>query len=76
MRRRVFSRRFKLGAVTLVPQRGVAVLQVARDLDVAESVLTSNAASPPTILDPGNATGSSLAWVSFQSAPGSVLQRR
>ena len=39
MGRRVFSREFKLEAVKLVTERGVAVLQAARDLDVAESVL-------------------------------------
>jgi len=39
MRRRVFSREFKLEAVKLVTERGVAVVQAARDLDVAESVL-------------------------------------
>ena len=39
MQRRVFSREFKLEAVKLVTERGVAVLQAARDLDVAESVL-------------------------------------
>jgi transposase len=35
----VFSREFKLEAVKLVTERGVAVLQASRDLDVAESVL-------------------------------------
>ena len=39
MQRRVFSREFKLEAVKLVTERGVAVLQASRDLDVAESVL-------------------------------------
>ena len=39
MQRRVFSREFKLEAVKLVTERGVAVVQAARDLDVAESVL-------------------------------------
>lgn len=39
MRRRVFSREFKLEAVKLVTERGVAVAQASRDLDVAESVL-------------------------------------
>ena len=39
MQRRVFSREFKLEAVKLVTERGVAVAQAARDLDVAESVL-------------------------------------
>jgi transposase len=39
MRRRIFSREFKLEAVKLVRDRGVAVAQASRDLDVAESVL-------------------------------------
>ena len=39
MQRRVFGREFMLEAVTLVTERGVAVVQAARDLDVAESVL-------------------------------------
>ena len=37
--RRQFSREFKLEAVKLVKQRGVAVAQAARDLDVHENVL-------------------------------------
>ena len=39
MKRRAFSRAFKLEAVKLVQERGVSVVQAARDLDVAESVL-------------------------------------
>jgi transposase len=39
MKRRVFSREFKVEAVKLIRERGVAVAQAARDLDVAESVL-------------------------------------
>ena len=39
MQRRVFSREFKPEAVKLVTERGVAVAQAARDLDVAQSVL-------------------------------------
>ena len=39
MKRRKFSREFKVEAVRLVTDRGVAVAQAARDLDVAESVL-------------------------------------
>ena len=39
MKRRIFSRKFKLEAVKLVTGRGVGVAQAARDLDVAESVL-------------------------------------
>ena len=39
MQRRKFSREFKLEAVNLVKDRGVAVAQAARDLDVHENVL-------------------------------------
>lgn len=39
MTRRKFSHEFKVEAVRLVTDRGVAVAQAARDLDVAESVL-------------------------------------
>jgi len=39
MGRRKFSREFKLEAVKLVQDRGVAVTQACRDLDLAESVL-------------------------------------
>ncbi|ARS28714.1 transposase [Sphingomonas sp. KC8] len=39
MRRRKFSREFKLEAVKLVRERGVSVAQAARDLDVHENVL-------------------------------------
>src|SRR5229473_8538560 len=39
MRRRRFSREFKLEAVKLVRERGVSAAQAARDLDVHENVL-------------------------------------
>ncbi len=39
MTRRKFSREFKIEAVRLVTDRGVAVAQAARDLDIAEGVL-------------------------------------
>ena len=39
MQRRKFSREFKLEAVRLVKDRGVAVAQAARDLDLHENVL-------------------------------------
>lgn len=39
MRRRKFSREYKLEAVKLVRERGVGVAQAARDLDVHENVL-------------------------------------
>lgn len=34
-----FSQEFKVEAVKLVTERGVAIAQAARDLDVVESVL-------------------------------------
>ncbi len=39
MQRRIFSREYKLEAVKLVRERGVAVAQAALDLDVHENVL-------------------------------------
>ena len=39
MTRQKLSREFKIEAVWLVTDRGVAVAQAARDLDLAESVL-------------------------------------
>ena len=39
MQRRKFNREFKLEAVRLVKDRGVAVAQAARDLDLHENVL-------------------------------------
>ena len=39
MKRRKFSREFKVEAVKLVRQRGVSVAQASRDLDVHENVL-------------------------------------
>lgn len=39
MERRKFSREFKLEAVNLVRERGVAAAQAARDLDIHENVL-------------------------------------
>jgi len=39
MRRRKFSREFKIEAVKLVRERGVSVAQAGRDLDVHENVL-------------------------------------
>lgn len=57
MTRRKFSREFKIEAVKLVTERGVAVAQACRDLDLAESVLrrwTREAAATPTTAFPGN----------------------
>ena len=39
MRRRSFTREFKVEAVKLVRERGVSVAQASRDLDVHENVL-------------------------------------
>jgi transposase len=39
MRRRQFSREYKIEAVKLVKERGVSVAQAARDLDVHETML-------------------------------------
>ena len=39
MERKKYSREFKLEAVTLVKERGVAVVQAARDLDLNHNVL-------------------------------------
>jgi len=49
MRRRKFSREFKLEAVRLVKDRGVAVAQAARDLDLHENVLRKWIGSPVPI---------------------------
>ncbi|MBY0364113.1 MAG: IS3 family transposase [Phreatobacter sp.] len=57
MTRRKFSREFKIEAVRLVTDRGVAVAQAARDLDVAESVLRRwmrEQTATPTTAFPGN----------------------
>lgn len=57
MTRRKFSREFKIEAVRLVTDRGVAVAQAARDLDVAESVLRRwmrELAATPAAAFPGN----------------------
>ena len=41
MTRRKFSCEFKINAVRVVTDSGVAVAEAARDLDIAESVLRS-----------------------------------
>ena len=38
-RRRTFSREFKLEVVDLVTERGVAMVQAAKDLDLHDNVL-------------------------------------
>jgi transposase len=57
MTRRKFSREFKIEAVRLVTDRGVAVAQAARDLDVAESMLRRwmrELTATPVAAFPGN----------------------
>jgi transposase len=39
MKRRLFSREFKLEVVRLLQERGASIVQASRDLDLAESVL-------------------------------------
>ncbi len=54
--RRLFSREFKLEAVKLVQERGVAVAQAARDLEVHENVLRKwirDASADPAQAFPG-----------------------
>ena len=57
MKRRTFSKEFKIEAVRLVQDRGVAVVQASRDLEVAESVLRRwirEANAAPASAFPGN----------------------
>ena len=57
MQRRKFSREFKLEAVKFVRERGVAVAQAARDLDLHENVLCKwvrEAEADPQSAFPGN----------------------
>ena len=57
MTRRKFSREFKIEAVRLVTERGVAVSQAGRDLDIAESVLRRwlrELTATPAAAFPGN----------------------
>ncbi|MFV1876213.1 IS3 family transposase [Nioella sp.] len=57
MVRRKFTKEFKFEAVKLVTERGVAIAQAARDLDLAESVLRRwirEAAEAPITAFPGN----------------------
>lgn len=57
MVRRKLTKEFKFEAVKLVTERGVAVAQAARDLDLAESVLRRwmrQAAAAPIMAFPGN----------------------
>ena len=57
MVRRKFTKEFKFEAVKFVTERGVAVAQAARDLDLAESVLRRwmrEAAVAPITAFPGN----------------------
>jgi transposase-like protein len=55
--RRKFSRAFKIEAVRLVTERGVAVAQAARDLDLAEEQLrrwVRELTGAPQVAFPGN----------------------
>jgi transposase len=57
MKRRSFTREFKVEAVKLVRERGVSVAQAARDLDVHENVLrkwVKDFESDPAQSFPGN----------------------
>jgi len=57
MTRRKFSREFRIEAVRLVTDRGVAVAQAACDLDLAESVLRRwmrELTATPAAAFPGN----------------------
>ena len=57
MQRRKFTREFKVEAVRLIKERGVAVAQAARDLDVHENVLRKwvrEFSVEPTQAFPGN----------------------
>lgn len=57
MTRRKFNREFKIEAVKLENERGVAVAQACRDLDLAERVLRRwlrEVAATPTTAFPGN----------------------
>ena len=56
MQRRKFGREFKVEAVRLIKERGVAVAQAARDLDVHENVLrkwVKELSADPTQAFPG-----------------------
>lgn len=56
--RRQFSREFKMEAVKLVAERGVAASQVAKDLDIRENVLRKWVREQPaTRSRPSRATG-------------------
>jgi transposase len=57
MRRRKFTREFKVEAVRLIKDRGVSAAQAARDLDVHENVLrkwVKELATDPGQAFPGN----------------------
>lgn len=53
MRRRKFSREFKLEAVRMVRERGVTIAQASRDLDVHANVLRKWVRE--LVADPGHA---------------------
>ena len=69
MTRRKFSREFKIEAVKLVSERGVAVAQACRDLDLAESVLRRwmrEAAATPTTAFPATMASDARNWPRLQ----------
>lgn len=59
MGRREFGHAFKLEAVKLIKERGVAVAQASRDLDVAESVLRR------WLREGGDGSAAFRSWVSI-----------
>ena len=62
MKRRTFSREFKIEAVKLVTERGVAVAQACRELELSESVLRRwmrELDDTPVYAFPGNGRASS-----------------
>ncbi|MGV0983867.1 MAG: transposase, partial [Limnohabitans sp.] len=74
--RRQFGREFKIEAVKLVTERGVAVAQAARDLDVAESVLRRwmhELVQDPRHAFPGNGVMSRPCKIHFKPSPSADL---
>ena len=60
MRRRLFSREFKVEAVRLVKDRGVSVAQAARDLEIHENMLrrwVKELSADPVQAFPGHGQG-------------------
>ena len=79
--RRIHSREFKVEAVKLVPERGVTMVQAARDLDLSITLLRKwvrQFAADPTDAFPGlgQARNSSASSVSLPAVGPSVLSER